>query len=79
MEEKLKPCPFCSCDKAQIAEEDGRHRPNVVCPICGVRVYGDTVHLAVLRWNIRMGDFPNVPNLGDITKVDGIMEGEQRC
>lgn len=52
----LRECPFCGCDKAQIAETDDRHRPNVVCPVCGVRVYGDTEYLAVLRWNMRLGD-----------------------
>lgn len=52
----LRECPFCGCDKAQLAESDDRHRPNVVCPVCGVRVYGDTEYLAILRWNMRLGE-----------------------
>lgn len=55
MDEELKPCPFCG-GQAMVSEDDGKHRPNIVCVVCNLRVYADTRLLAIKRWNTRAGD-----------------------
>ena len=53
--EDLKCCPFCG-GQAMVSEPDGKHRPNVVCVVCNLRVYADTRRLAIMRWNTRAGE-----------------------
>jgi len=55
MDEKLKPCPFCGCEKVFVAEENGY--PAIVCENClvGVSACPDEA-LLIEIWNRRVSD-----------------------